>query len=102
MGGHTIEPGAFVVLGLASANRDPQHWGDTAGTVDLSRADADQHVAFGGGHHYCLGAALARLEGVEALGRMVARFDTMELDADPLWNGRINLRGLQALDLTVA
>ena len=52
---------------LGSANRDPEKWGATADTLDLRRADAHQHMSFGGGFHSCLGAHLARLEGREAI-----------------------------------
>jgi len=102
VGGKVIEPGAFVVLGLASANRDPDQWGPTADTIDIRRADAAEHVSFGGGHHFCLGAALARLEGQVAIGRLVRRFETIEPIADPTWNGRINLRGMSSYPLRIS
>jgi cytochrome P450 len=101
LGGRSIEPGAFVVVALASANRDPAHFGPTADALDLGRSDASSHLAFGGGHHYCLGASLAKLEAQVAIGSLVRRFPTIELAGDPAWNGRINLRGLQHLPLTV-
>jgi cytochrome P450 len=100
-GGKTIEPGAFVVLGLAAANRDPRYWGASADRLDLRRANASDHLSFGGGHHYCLGASLARLEGQVAVGRLVRRFDQIELAAEPAYNGRLNLRGLSSLPLTL-
>jgi cytochrome P450 len=100
--GRAIEPGAFVVLTLASANRDPAHFGADADRLDLSRSGASEHLSFGGGHHYCLGASLARLEGQIAIGSLVQRFARIEPTAEPVWNGRINLRGLQRLPLTVA
>lgn len=93
-----IEEGAFVLTCLGSANRDPARWGPTADALDLSRPGAAQHVSFGSGIHHCLGAALARLEGQEAIGRLVRRFPRIELAADDLrWNGRIVLRGLESL-----
>jgi cytochrome P450 len=101
VGGKTIEPGAFLVLGLASANRDRARWGDDADRLDLTRAGADDHLSFGGGHHHCLGAALARLEGAVAIGKLVERFETIEMTAEPVYNGRINLRGLASLPLRV-
>ncbi len=100
VGGRTIEPGNFVVLVLASANRDPAHWGDDADRVDLRRPDAAEHVSFGGGAHHCLGAALARLEGEVALGSLIRRFPRIELAGEPEWNGRLNLRGLERLPVT--
>ncbi|MBO0729365.1 MAG: cytochrome P450 [Acidimicrobiaceae bacterium] len=100
--GQTIEPGAFVLLGLGSANRDQAHWGDTADELDIGRTGANAHMAFGGGHHHCLGAALARLEGQVAIGSLARAFPHMELAAEPAWNGRINLRGLRELPLALA
>jgi cytochrome P450 len=99
--GHHIEAGAFVVLVLASANRDEAHWGPTAATLDITRAGASQHVSFGGGAHYCLGAALARLEGQIAVGSLVRRFPNLAIAGEPAWNGRINLRGLRSLPLAL-
>ncbi len=99
--GHTIPAQRFVALSLASANRDAGRFGPTADEVDLSREDAHAHVAFGGGAHHCLGAALARLEGQVAIGRLFRRFPSLALAGEPEWNGRINLRGLERLPLSV-
>ena len=100
--GRTIAAGTFVFVVLGSANRDPAHWGDDADTVDLTRAGAAQHVSFGSGVHHCLGAALARLEGRIALGTLVERFPEMELAVDePKWNGRLTLRGLDELPVSL-
>ncbi|HEY3141748.1 MAG TPA: cytochrome P450, partial [Acidimicrobiales bacterium] len=90
IGERTIEPGAFVVVALAAANRDPAHFGPDADCLDLARSDANTHLSFGGGHHYCLGAALARLEAQTAIGTLVRRFPHIEPTTAPTWNGRIN------------
>ena len=58
--GRRIEAGSLLMTCLGSANRDPARWGDTAAQLDLRRADANQHMSFGGGVHSCLGAHLAR------------------------------------------
>ncbi len=100
--GRTIEAGAFIVLALASANRDPRKWGVTADRLDLRRPGSAEHLSFGGGHHHCLGASLARLEAQVAVGRLVRRFARMEPGGDPVYNGRLNLRGLIRLPLVVA
>lgn len=102
VGGKLVESGAMVVLVLASANRDHQRWGGDANRVVLARRDASDHVSFGGGHHHCLGAALARLEGQVALGRLVRRFTRIEQCGELSYNGRLNLRGLSTLPLSVA
>jgi cytochrome P450 len=99
--GRTIPKGTFTLCGLASANRDERHFGPTAAEVDIGRADANQHLSFGGGAHYCLGAALARLEGAVAIGSLVQRFPGIEPAGEPVWNGRINLRGLDHLPLMI-
>jgi cytochrome P450 len=99
--GNVIEAGSFVLTCLAAANRDPEHWGPTADDLDLGRANAAQHVSFGSGVHHCLGAALARVEGRVAFGALARRFPNLELvDEHPTFNGRIVLRGLDALPLT--
>jgi len=98
----TVEPGTILMTCLGSANRDPWKWGDTADRLDLRRSDANQHVAFGGGFHLCLGAHLARLEARVAIGTFVRRFPAVELATDePEWNGRIVLRGLANLPLAI-
>ncbi len=103
IGGRTIERGVFVLTCLASANRDPAKWGDDAQELDVTRAGAAQHLAFGSGIHHCLGAALARLEGRVAMGTLIRRFPGLELATDePAWNGRLVLRGLDALPVALA
>jgi cytochrome P450 len=101
--GETVDAGTVVMTLLGAANRDPSHWGPTADQLDLGRDGASAHLSFGSGIHHCLGAALARLEGAEAIGALVRRFPDMELATDaPDWNGRIILRGLDTLPFTIA
>jgi cytochrome P450 len=103
IGGKTIEPGSIVMTCLGSANRDPEKWGETADALDLRRADARDQMSFGGGFHSCLGAHLARLEGQVAIATLVRRFPRVELATDTLeWNGRIVLRGLNELPVTLS
>ena len=99
--GKTIPPGSMVLAGLAAANHDPDKWGPTADELDLLREGAGQHMAFGGGAHYCLGASLAKLEAQVAIGSFVRRFPNARVDGDVVWNGRINLRGLEHFPITV-
>lgn len=100
VGDTTIPPGAFVIAGLASANRDERFWGGTADAFELDREGARNHVSFGAGPHHCLGAALARAEGQVAVERLVRRFPDLALDGEVRWNGRINLRGLTDLPVS--
>jgi cytochrome P450 len=98
--GRSIEAGSFVLTCLGSANHDPRRWGDTADELDLGRVGAAQHVSFGSGVHHCLGASLARVEARAAFAALARRFPGLEsIDAHPPWNGRIVLRGLDALPL---
>ena len=102
IGDKTIEPGSMFMTCLGSANRDPLKWGPTADRLDLRRADARDHMSFGGGVHSCLGAHLARLEGQVAVSTLVRRFPNIELATEtPEWNGRIVLRGLARLPVTL-
>lgn len=101
-GGHTIQAGDLVMTCLGAANRDPRKFGPDADSLDLGRATAREHVSFGSGVHHCLGAALARLEGQEAIGRLVRRFPTIEAAGSPTHNGRMVLRGYDTLPVTLA
>jgi cytochrome P450 len=96
--GETVRRGDMVMTLLGAANRDPDHWGPTAGQVDLGRAGAGAHLSFGSGIHHCLGAALARLEGQVVFGRVLERFPTLELlDDTPHYKDNFVLRGLSEL-----
>jgi cytochrome P450 len=100
--GTTIPAGTAVLLNAVSANRDPRHFGPTADEFDITRADAKEQVAFGGGPHFCLGAALARLEGQVALPTIVRRFpDLAPVDDTPTFEPRLVLRGVSRLPVTV-
>ncbi|MDH4169834.1 MAG: cytochrome P450 [Acidimicrobiia bacterium] len=100
--GVVIPEGSFVLTCLASANRDPAFWGPSADRLQLDREGAGQHVSFGSGAHYCLGASLAKLEGQLAIGSFIRRFPDATVVGEPEWNGRINLRGLETLIVDVA
>ncbi|HLI23672.1 MAG TPA: cytochrome P450 [Acidimicrobiales bacterium] len=102
VGAKRIDARSLVVLSLASANRDAARWGTSADRLDVSRQGASQHVSFGGGHHYCLGSYLARLEAEVAITRLVRRFPGLALGGEPQWNGRLNLRGLSHLPVLTA
>src|SRR5437588_8410774 len=99
--GRVVPPGTSVIAGLASANRDPEAFGADADKVRVDRENARQQVSFGAGIHHCLGASLARMEGRVAMASLIRRFPDLELDGEPKWNGRINLRGLDSLPVRV-
>jgi cytochrome P450 len=98
--GREVDTRSEVALMLAAANRDPEVFPDPD-RLDIARAD-NRHLAFGFGAHFCLGAALARLEGGIAIGSTVARFPGLKfLDEAPQWKPGIVLRGLDELQLTL-
>jgi cytochrome P450 len=76
--GRTIPAGDPVLLILASANRDPRRYRDPD-RFDIHRED-NQHLTFGFGLHFCLGASLARLEGRVALDELLNRFPEWDVD----------------------
>ena len=76
-GGKTFPANTMVFAMIAAADRDPERFPDPE-RFDVERADND-HLAFGGGAHYCLGAHLAEMEGRAAIGKLVSRFDALEL-----------------------
>lgn len=87
---------AFVLLG--AANRDKAKWGPTANDLDLTRNPTD-HLAFGDGIHFCLGAPLARAEAQITIGTLIRRFPNLRLDGDPEWGGTFIIRGVRKLPL---
>ena len=99
--GDTVVPaGRHVIMWLASANRDERRWGPTADMVDITRADARHHIAFGTGIHACLGMWLARLELQTVLGTFAKRFPGTELvDERPHWRSTAFIRGLERLPI---
>jgi cytochrome P450 len=93
--GCPVRAGDEIMLVLGAANRDPLVFAEP-NRLDVTR-DARRHVAFGGGIHHCLGAALARLEGEVALSALLARFPRLELAGEPLRRPTFTLRGLESL-----
>lgn len=80
--GHRLRRGEQIVLALAGANRDPAVF-EHPDQFDPGRRNARDHLAFSGGIHFCVGAALARLEGSIALRALVQRYPDLELAAAP-------------------
>jgi cytochrome P450 len=96
--GDTVIPAdRSVMCMLFAANRDPQRFPDPD-RFDITRTD-NEHVAFGGGVHYCLGTHLARMEAQLAIGGLVRRFPRLELQSDELTWGASLFRVLAALPL---
>jgi cytochrome P450 len=98
LGGRRIAAGTPVIVRIDAANRDPRRFPDPE-RLDLSREPVP-HLAFGAGHHYCLGASLARLEARMTLPRLFERFPGLTLaTSEPRWRESTTFHGL--IDLPV-
>ena len=98
--GTTISEGSIMLLLNGSANRDERHFPDPD-RFDIHR-NVGRHLAFGYGVHFCLGAALARLEGRVALEEVLKRFPEWEVDWDNAVQARTStVRGWESLPVTV-
>ncbi len=98
----TIPAGKIVMISLMAANRDPEAFPD-ADTLEWER-EGRQHLAFGHGLHYCLGAPLAKLEGEIAIGSLLDRFPAMrpaKALSELEWRPGLLLRGLQHLPVVL-
>jgi cytochrome P450 len=78
LGGQTLAKGEPLLVLLAAADRDPARFTDPQ-TFDITREDANRHIAFGKGIHACLGAPLARVEGQIALETLFRRYPDVKL-----------------------
>ena len=98
LGAVTIPAGQTTLLLIASANRDETAF-SRPDTLDITR-DPNRHLSFAIGPRFCLGAALARLEGRIVFDAMARRFPRLELaGSEPQWGPTPMLRGLRALTL---
>jgi cytochrome P450 len=94
--GQTVPAGSIMLLLNASANRDERRFPD-GDRFDIHRP-IDHHLSFGYGIHFCLGAALARLEGRVALDEVLQRFPTWDVDWDRAKQARTStVRGWETL-----
>ena len=101
IGGEVIPAGGIVVALLGAANHDPARF-ENPERFDVGR-DEGPPMSFGGGIHFCLGAALARAEGQIVLDRLLDRFATMELvGPPPTHRDSLTLRGLVDLKVRFA
>jgi cytochrome P450 len=100
VGGTPIAAGTGTFVIVAAANRDPAQFKDPE-TFDIAR-NPNEHMAFGDGIHFCIGAPLARLEGAIAVETALERFPHLRLknpDAPLTYKGSYFLRGLSRLEM---
>ncbi len=96
LAGKRIKQGDLVCFSFAAGNRDPEQFTAPA-QLDIERKP-NRHLAFGHGLHYCVGAALARLEGQIAINTILSRLPGLRLETEDLeWNRNLTLRGLKSL-----
>jgi cytochrome P450 len=96
IGGARVQKGQHVSLMIGAANHDDAQFAD-AERFDVGRAD-NRHLSFSHGAHFCVGAALARMEGQIAIGTLLQRLPNLRLTDAPLtWRNNYTLRGLTSL-----
>ncbi|THJ70984.1 cytochrome P450, partial [Candidatus Frankia alpina] len=103
IGAVEIPADEFVLVALASANRDHDRFVE-ADRLNLTRSRA-RHISFGHGIHHCLGAALARQEAEVAFGGLLAQYSRIDLavpGGQLRYRRSLLMRGLEALPLRVA
>jgi len=94
--GKQIKKGELVCFSFAAANRDPEQF-ESPKQLDITRKP-NRHLAFGHGLHYCVGAALARLEGQIAVNSVLRSLPKIQLAHETLeWYRNFTLRGLKSL-----
>ncbi len=93
--GHAFEAGQAVFFTILAANRDPRVFADPD-RLDLNR-DPNPHLAFGRGHHFCLGASLARLESRVALPALLERIPDLRLGGTVEWKATISDRSARRI-----
>jgi hypothetical protein len=100
-GGHTFRKGDRVMLMIAAANRDPAQFSEPD-RLDVRRKEL-RHQSFGMGPHYCVGAALGRVEAQETFAALLRRFPRMQVapGASPKWADNVGFRGLQSLPVVL-
>jgi cytochrome P450 len=96
IGGKQIKQGDLICVSYGAGNRDPEQFA-TPAQLDIVRKP-NRHLAFGHGLHYCVGAALARLEAQIAVNTVLGSLPKLRLETEDLeWNRNLTLRGLKSL-----
>jgi cytochrome P450 len=97
VGGVPVQQGQALLLSYPSANRDEDVFGDPF-RFDVGR-DPNRHLAFGFGVHFCLGAALARMETRAFFAELLPRLESIELAGQPEWTATTFVGGLKHLPI---
>lgn len=100
LAGTELRAGQHLLLLWGAANRDPRQF-DSPNEFRLDRGAARTHLGFGKGLHFCVGAALARLEARTVLGRLLDRTTWLEAPGRPVWLPSVLVRRPARLDLKI-
>lgn len=99
LGGSPVPKGAVVVLLFVAANHDPSVFAEPT-RLDLDRGNAHRHLTFGGGAHYCLGNALARMEGRILLPKLLRAFPNLRVARPrPRHRTSLTIRGYDRVEV---
>ena len=101
LGGVDLRAGSRLLLLWGAANRDPTHF-DDPNRFRLDRASGKGHISFGKGIHFCVGAALARMEATVVIGQLLERTSRVEAAMVGRWLSSLLVRRLERLDLAFA
>lgn len=101
VGGQVIPKGDRVVMLYGAANRDPAVF-DAPHRLDIERANAKSHLAFGVGIHHCLGAPLARLQLRILLGKLLARYPNLHAASEPAYLRSNFVAGVKRVQVALA
>jgi len=96
-----VDAGERVLTSLGAASHDPSVFTQPH-SLNLRRENANKHLGFAAGIHYCLGSALAKLETQVTIESLLRRFSKVELVGEPQWRDRLTIRGVDRLELAVA
>ena len=101
LGGVTFEPGDLVLLSFASASRDEKVFADPH-RLDVGRQSDANHLSFGFGRHFCLGAHLARMEIRSLFRELIGRIERLELAGEPTWVRANFVQGPKSIPISFA
>ncbi|CAN7275470.1 cytochrome P450 [Trinickia sp. LjRoot230] len=97
LGGKTIRKGQMVMAFLGAANRDPEVFAEPD-VLAVDRPNANQHLAFGQGVHFCIGEQIARIQIESVLRMLIAKCPDVRLASEHVqWFAKVHWRGLRSL-----
>lgn len=97
----TVPAGTVINCVLLAANRDPEIFTNPH-SIDLYRDNANRHITFSAGVHYCLGASLGKLEALILLDKLFNTFPNLMVVNEPTWKDRMTFRGIDNLKLDLS